>query len=80
MSRFISHLGQRFGWEQNLKPFLEKPLPGKLDWTLTLGSVLALLFVVEAVTGQGARPSNFKLPRNTRSGSAISSAKPSTRK
>jgi len=44
-------MGQRFGWEQNLKPFLEKPLPGKLDWTATLGSVLALLFAVEAVTG-----------------------------
>ena len=51
MSRFGFHLGQRFGWEENLKPFLEKPLPGKLDWTLTLGSVLALLFAVEAVTG-----------------------------
>jgi len=51
MSRFGFHMGQRFGWEENLKPFLEKPLPGKLDWTLTLGSVLALLFAVEAVTG-----------------------------
>src|SRR5512136_458184 len=51
MSRFGFHMGQRFGWEENLKPFLEKPLPGKLDWTLTLGSVLALLFAIEAVTG-----------------------------
>jgi ubiquinol-cytochrome c reductase cytochrome b subunit len=51
MSRFTRHIGERMGWEQNLKPFLEKPLPGKMDWTLTLGSVLALLFTVEAVTG-----------------------------
>jgi ubiquinol-cytochrome c reductase cytochrome b subunit len=51
MSRFDFSLGQRFGWQENLKPFLEKPLSGRLDWTATLGSVLALLFAVEALTG-----------------------------
>ncbi len=41
----------RAGWDKYLKPFLEKPLLGNLDWSLTLGSVLAILFVVEALTG-----------------------------
>ena len=30
---------------------MEKPLPDHLNWTVTLGSVLVLLFIVEAVTG-----------------------------
>ena len=34
-----------------MKPFLEKPLPGGLGWTVTLGSLCALLFAVQAVTG-----------------------------
>jgi quinol-cytochrome oxidoreductase complex cytochrome b subunit len=44
-------LRERLGWQDYLKPFLEKPLPGDLNWTFTLGSILALLFVVEAVSG-----------------------------
>jgi quinol-cytochrome oxidoreductase complex cytochrome b subunit len=51
MSRWNSYIRHRIGWGENLRPFLEKPLPGKPDWTLTLGGALALLFVVEAVTG-----------------------------
>ena len=30
---------------------MEKPLPDNLNWTVTLGSVLVLLFVIEAATG-----------------------------
>jgi ubiquinol-cytochrome c reductase cytochrome b subunit len=44
-------LEHRLGWQQYLKPFLEKPLPGGLGWTVTLGSLCALLFAVQAVTG-----------------------------
>jgi ubiquinol-cytochrome c reductase cytochrome b subunit len=39
------------GWHQYLKPFLEKPLPGGLGWTVTLGSLCALLFGVQVVSG-----------------------------
>lgn len=51
MSRRITFLTDRLGWQQYLKPFLEKPLPGGLGWTVTLGSVCALIFAVQAVTG-----------------------------
>lgn len=51
MRRFGSFLRDRIGWQAYLKPFLEKPLPGDLNWTFTLGSVCALLFVVQAVSG-----------------------------
>ena len=51
MSRLISFLADRFGWQEYLKPFLEKPLPSGLGWTATLGSLCALLFAVQAVTG-----------------------------
>ncbi len=51
MSRLITFLTDRIGWQQYLKPFLEKPLPGDLGWTVTLGSLCALLFAVQAVTG-----------------------------
>jgi len=39
------------GWPEYLKPFMEKPLPDNLNWTVTLGSILVLLFAVEAATG-----------------------------
>lgn len=51
MRRFFSYLSDRIGYEAYLKPFLDKPLSGDLNWTFTLGSVLALLFIVQAVTG-----------------------------
>jgi len=51
MSKLITFLSDRLGWPQYLKPFMEKPLPGDLGWTGTLGSVCTLLFVVQAVTG-----------------------------
>ena len=51
MSRIRGFLSDRFGWPQYLKPFMEKPLPENLSWTVTLGSVLVLLFIVEAATG-----------------------------
>jgi len=51
MSQFGSYMRDRAGWNKYLKPFLEKPLLGNLDWTLTLGTVLAILFAVEALTG-----------------------------
>jgi len=51
VSSLRSFLSHRFGWPEHLKPFMEKPLPENLNWTVTLGSVLALLFVIEAATG-----------------------------
>jgi ubiquinol-cytochrome c reductase cytochrome b subunit len=51
MSRLVEFLSYRLGWSQYLKPFLEKPLPGGLGWTVTLGSLCALLFAVQALTG-----------------------------
>jgi len=51
VSRIRLFLEDRFGWPQHLKPFLEKPLPDNLSWWVSLGGVLALLFVIEAVTG-----------------------------
>ncbi|MCF8041286.1 MAG: cytochrome b N-terminal domain-containing protein [Desulfarculaceae bacterium] len=51
MSRFASFWADRLGWEKHLKPFLYKPLPGPLNWSFTLGSLLMLLFVTQVVTG-----------------------------
>jgi len=51
VSRIGQFLSHRFGWPQYLKPFMEKPLPENLGWSVTLGSVLALLFAVQAATG-----------------------------
>jgi len=51
VSRIRLFLSDRLGWPEYLKPFMEKPLPDNLNWTVTLGSVLVLLFVVEAATG-----------------------------
>ncbi|MCJ7830277.1 MAG: cytochrome bc complex cytochrome b subunit, partial [Desulfobacterales bacterium] len=51
MSRIRFFLSDRLGWPEHLKPFMEKPLPADAGWTTTFGSLLALLFVVEAVTG-----------------------------
>jgi quinol-cytochrome oxidoreductase complex cytochrome b subunit len=45
---FLSH---RFGWPDYVKPFVEKPLPENLHWTVTLGSVLVLLFIIQGLTG-----------------------------
>ncbi len=46
--RFLSH---RLGWDLYLKPFLFKKLPTSLSWSATLGSLCALVFVLQAVTG-----------------------------
>ena len=50
----MGHLGSffsdRLGWESHLKPFLEKPLPADLNCTFTLGSLGALLLVVQALS------------------------------
>lgn len=51
MSRFKAFLLDRLGWEDHLRPFLEKRLPSDLGWPSTLGSLCVLLFVVQAVTG-----------------------------
>jgi len=51
MSRLVTFLSHRLGWQKYLKLFLEKPLPGGLGWTVTLGSLCALLFAVQVVTG-----------------------------
>jgi ubiquinol-cytochrome c reductase cytochrome b subunit len=51
MSRLINFIADRFGWQKYLKPFLEKPLPAGTGWLATLGSLCALLFAVQAVTG-----------------------------
>ncbi len=51
MTRVRSFLSDRLGWPDYLKPFMEKPLPDNLNWTVTLGSLLALLFVIQAATG-----------------------------
>lgn len=45
---FFAH---RFGWDTHLRPFLYKKLPAEIGWSATLGSLCALVFVVEAVTG-----------------------------
>jgi quinol-cytochrome oxidoreductase complex cytochrome b subunit len=51
VSRVRSFLSDRLGWPQYLNPFMEKPLPEGLNWTTTFGSILVLLFAIEAVTG-----------------------------
>ncbi|MEW6666097.1 MAG: cytochrome b N-terminal domain-containing protein [Thermodesulfobacteriota bacterium] len=51
MGRSRAFLAERLGWERHLKPFLEKPLTGDLNWSFTLGGVSALLFGVQALTG-----------------------------
>jgi ubiquinol-cytochrome c reductase cytochrome b subunit len=51
MSQSAKFIADRIGWHKYLKPFLEKPLPAGFGWTATLGSLCALLFIVQAVTG-----------------------------
>ena len=51
MSQWKNFICERIGWEQYLKPFMYKKLPSDLGWSATLGSLCALIFVVEAVTG-----------------------------
>ncbi|MBW2408236.1 MAG: cytochrome b N-terminal domain-containing protein [Deltaproteobacteria bacterium] len=51
MSRLINFITDRIGWQKYLKPFLAKPLPAGTGWLATLGSLCALLFAVQAVTG-----------------------------
>ena len=51
MSRLITFLSHRLGWQPYLKPFFEKPLKDGLGWTVTLGSLCVLLFAVQAITG-----------------------------
>jgi ubiquinol-cytochrome c reductase cytochrome b subunit len=51
MSKFASFISNRLGWPQYLRPFIEKPLPGDLGWSATFGSVCALLFLIQAVSG-----------------------------
>ncbi|MFH1123526.1 MAG: DUF4405 domain-containing protein, partial [Pseudomonadota bacterium] len=51
MSRFKDFVLDRVGWEDYLRPFMEKKLPPHLGWSSTLGSLCVLLFVVQAVTG-----------------------------
>ncbi len=51
MSKVRDFLADRVGWQKYIKPFLEKPLPPKTGWTATLGSVAALLFGIQVVTG-----------------------------
>ena len=41
----------RIGWEIHLKPFLYKKLPSNLGWSVTMGSLCALLFVIMAASG-----------------------------
>ena len=42
---------QRIGWEVHLKPFLYKKLPSNVSWSVTLGSLCALLFALMAASG-----------------------------
>jgi ubiquinol-cytochrome c reductase cytochrome b subunit len=51
MSRIGSFLKQRFGYQDHLGLFLDKPLPESVNWTVSLGGVIALLFVIQAATG-----------------------------
>ncbi len=51
MGRVGAFVRERFGWATHFEPFLEKPVSGDLNWTFTLGSLCALLFVVETLTG-----------------------------
>ena len=51
MSGFSTFLSHRLGWDHYLKPFFYKKLPSGLTWSATLGSLCALVFAVEVVTG-----------------------------
>lgn len=51
MRNLVSFLAHRFGWDIHLSPFLYKKLPSEVGWSATLGSLCALVFVVQAVTG-----------------------------
>ena len=51
MQRWNLFIADRIGWERYLKPFMFKRLPSGLGWTALLGSLCALIFVVEALTG-----------------------------
>lgn len=51
MGRMGAFLTGRLGWEKQIRPFLEKPLTGDLNWSFTLGGVCVLLFGVQALSG-----------------------------
>ncbi len=51
MSDFRNFVQNRIGWKPYLKPFFYKKLPSGLGWSVTLGSLCALTFVMLAATG-----------------------------
>ena len=51
MRRLKTFLAHRFGWDIHIEPFLYKKLPSEVGWSATLGSLCALIFMVQAVTG-----------------------------
>lgn len=51
MARIRNFLLDRIGWEAYIRPFLYKELPPGLGWSGTLGSLCALLFVIQGATG-----------------------------
>jgi len=51
MSNLRSFIINRIGWDLYLKPFMYKKLPSGLGWPATMGSLCALLFILQALTG-----------------------------
>ncbi|MBU0544524.1 MAG: cytochrome b N-terminal domain-containing protein [Proteobacteria bacterium] len=51
MLRLGDFIGDRIGWNRYLKPFMYEKLPSDMGWLTTLGSLCALIFMVEAATG-----------------------------
>ena len=51
MSRLLDWLDERTGWRKVKAALLDRKIPKGVNWAYTLGSLLAFLFVVQAVTG-----------------------------
>jgi ubiquinol-cytochrome c reductase cytochrome b subunit len=51
VSRILDWLDERCGWRKVKAALLDRKIPKGVNWLYTLGSLLAFLFVVQAVTG-----------------------------
>ena len=51
MKRLFNWLDQRTGYRADLRKALDEPVPGGARWAYVFGSCLAVLLVVQAVTG-----------------------------
>jgi ubiquinol-cytochrome c reductase cytochrome b subunit/menaquinol-cytochrome c reductase cytochrome b subunit len=51
VKQILDWLDERTGWRKLKAALLDRKIPKGVNWLYTLGSLLAFLFVLQAVTG-----------------------------